>query len=95
MESPESHFGTSGASRRASWLQVPPRILPGPSQNPPRTLQESLLEAPGADLGSNLSQLGTNLSQLEANLSHPEANLTQLEAKLNQLEAKLSQLEEI
>ena len=35
LESPGGHFGTSGASRRASWLQVPPRTLPGPSQDPP------------------------------------------------------------
>ena len=35
LESSGGHFGTSGASRRASWLQVPPRILPGPSQDPP------------------------------------------------------------
>ena len=38
LESPGGHFGTSGASRRASWLQVPPRTLPGPSQDPPGEL---------------------------------------------------------
>ena len=37
------------------------KCLPGPSLDLPRSLQESLLESPGADLGSNLSQLGANL----------------------------------
>ena len=63
------------------------KCLTGPCLDPPRTLQENLLEAPGADLGSNLSQLGANLSQLEANLSQLESNLNQLEANLSQLEA--------
>ena len=34
---------------------------PGPSLDSPRTLQESLQEPPGADLGPNLEQLGANL----------------------------------
>ena len=49
------------------------KCLPEPCLDPPRTLQETLLEAPGADLGSNLSQLGAKLrstwSQLRAKLS--------------------------
>ena len=35
LEASGGHLGTSGASGRASWLQVPPRTLPGPSQDPP------------------------------------------------------------
>ena len=107
MESPGGHFGISGASMRP----LGSKCLPGPWLDPPRTLQESLLEAPGADLGSNLSQLATRanlrptwansrqheaiLGQLEANLRQLEANLSQLEANLSQLEANLSHLEAI
>ena len=75
-------------------------MAPSSSQDPPRTLQENLLEPPGADLGPNLSQLGANLGPTWANLSptwanlrQHKANLRQHKAILRQLEANLSQLE--
>ena len=73
------------------------KCLPGPCLDPPRTLQESFLEAPGADLGFNLNQLGANLepswNQLGANLRPTWANSRQHEAILGHVEAHLSQLE--
>ena len=58
------------------------KFLPGPSLDPPRTLQESLLEPPGADFGPNLSQLGANLGPTWANLRPTWTNLRQHKANL-------------
>ena len=44
------------------------KYLPGPSLDRPRALQESLLEALGADLWTNLSPLGANLGPTWAQL---------------------------
>ena len=48
LESPGGHFGTSGASRRTSWFQVPPGTdpawtLPGPSRRASWRLPELIL----------------------------------------------------
>ena len=51
LESPGGHFGTSEASRRASWLQVPPRTLPGPCLDPRRTSRRTSWRLPELILG--------------------------------------------
>ena len=51
------HFGTSGPPGEP----LGSKYLPGASLDSPRTLQETLLEPHGADLGLNLNQRGANL----------------------------------
>ena len=78
------------------------KYLPGPSLDPPKTLQENFLEPPRADLKPNLSQLGASFGPTWANLrptwAHLEATWSQLGAKLGQSclqKAILSDLEAI
>ena len=62
LEPSGGHFGTSGASWRASWRLVTPKRLPGPSW-------ESLGQPPGPSWSRFWSQLGPNLRQHGANLA--------------------------
>ena len=48
------------------------QYFPGPSQDPPRNLQESFLQPPGADLGPNFEPLGQRAGLTKNYLRIPE-----------------------